>query len=168
MRKWIVIVLGAAAALLIGWQVLSPWIAMDALRDAAREGDRDTLEENIDFPALRASVKAELFQQIEAEARKRGDEEGLASIGTKFAKGFVDGTVDAVITPSGVSGMLTSGSLIPRTQGTAQAQEIDWKVKWVSFDTFHAYPAQDDGTVHPALVFKRDGLGWKLSGLDIP
>jgi hypothetical protein len=167
MRKLVLIGLVGLAAL-AGWQIASPWMAMDTLRDAARENDREGLEQNIDFPALRQSVKSEMYDQIETEARRRGDDDVLASIGTNFAKGFVDGTVDAVITPGGMSAMLVTGNLVPREKGTDAAREIDWGVRWVSFNSFHAVPESKDGKPHPSLIFRRDGWSWKLAGIDIP
>lgn len=168
MRKPVMIGLVVLALTAAGWQAISPWMAMDSLRDAAREGDRQALEQSIDFPALRASVKSEMYEQVEAEVRRNGDDESLAGIAAKFAKGFIDGTVDAVITPNGMSAMLVTGSLIPPQQGPDAAKEIDWEVKWDSLGTFRAVPDSKDGQAQPALIFKRDGLGWKLAGVDIP
>lgn len=167
MRKWIVLGLIVAVAF-VGWQAASPWMAMDTLRDAAREGDRETLEQNIDFPALRESAKAELYEQVEAEAQANRDNPIAAALGSNLAKGFIDGTVDALVTPSGVSTMLVTGRALPTGRAADTQPEIDWHVKWTGLGTFRAVPETHDGKSHPSLIFKRDGLGWKLAGVDIP
>ena len=168
MRKWIVLGLVVVVAF-IGWQAASPWMAMDALRDAAREGDRETLEQNIDFPALRESAKAELYGQVEQEARKRDESDPIAAVlGSGLAKGFIDGTVDALVTPSGVSTMLVTGKALPTGKDADTQPEIDWHVEWTGLGTFRAVPETHDSKANPSLIFKRDGLGWKLVGVDIP
>ncbi|HEU0051961.1 MAG TPA: DUF2939 domain-containing protein, partial [Longimicrobium sp.] len=40
-----------------GWSYLSPYRAMNDLREAAERGDRERMNELVDFPALRESVK---------------------------------------------------------------------------------------------------------------
>lgn len=160
MRKLIVIVVVVACAL-AAWLVISPWMAMGELRDAAREGDKAALEQQIDFPALRESVKGELLAQVRAEQA----DNPLAVIGNSLAEGFVEGTVEAVVTPDGMSALLVTGNFIPARDGE---KDIEWDVERQSFDTFKAVPRLDDGSEHPALVFKRDGLSWKLAGIDIP
>jgi len=163
MRKYILIGL-ALLTVFAGWQIASPWMAMDTLRDAAREGDCETLEDSIDFPALRESVKGELYQRIDIE---RGDG-GAGERDGGFAKVFADSIVDALVTPKGVGAMLVTGSLIPRTRGPDADEEVDWHVRMTAFDTFRADPVVSDGQARPSLIFKRSGLGWKLAGIDVP
>ncbi|WEK47591.1 MAG: DUF2939 domain-containing protein [Candidatus Andeanibacterium colombiense] len=169
MRR-LVIVLGVIVLVaLAGWQAMSPWMALDTLRDAAREGDTVTLEQNIDFPALRESAKSELYQQVQAEARKHDANDPLAGLlGSELAKRFISGTVDALVTPGGVSAMLITGKALPGDKDADTQPEIDWHVKWVGPRTFRAVPETKDGKAHPSLIFKRAGLSWKLAGIDIP
>lgn len=167
MRRWTIIGLVGIVLGVAGWLFLTPWIAMDGLREAAQSADRDELERRIDFPALRESVKTELLDQIRVETPTGDGLEGaVASIGNSFAEGFVQGTVDAVVTPDGMAAMLKTGSLVPGRESAAQ--EMDWQIQLLSFDTFRAYPEGQDREEHPALLFKRDGWSWKLVGLEIP
>lgn len=167
MRK---LILGAAVlALLLAatWAVASPWIAMDGLRDAAREADRGSLEESIDFPALRASLKQQMREQIAQEAAKRGEANPMQGAGALLASGFLDGVVDSVITPDGMAALLVTGSLVPMRDGKP-AKEIDWDVERTSLNSFRAVPKGENGKAYPALVFTRSGLSWKLAAIDIP
>lgn len=151
MRKWIV----AAAAvflLAVGWFFASPWIAMASLRDAAREGDLATLQEKIDFPALRQSVKAELIRQIN---------------GAEAPADFVDLLVETTITPEGMAGLLSSGSLVPQ-RSVHEPEEVDWHVDREGLSTFRAEPKGDNSQNRPTLIFHRDGISWSLVGLEIP
>ncbi|HZF44982.1 MAG TPA: DUF2939 domain-containing protein, partial [Sphingomonadaceae bacterium] len=156
MRK--LILSGALLALLlaVGWAFASPWIAMDGLRDAAREADRGSLEESIDFPALRASLKEQMREQIAQEAAKRGEANPMQGAGALLASGFLDGVVDSVITPDGMAALLVTGSLVPMRDGKP-AKEIDWAVERTGLNSFRAVPKGENGKASPALVFTRSG-----------
>ena len=63
MRKTGTIALAAAglfALLAAGWWFGSPWWTLWRMREAAAAGDSGTLASYIDFPALRASTRAQL------------------------------------------------------------------------------------------------------------
>ena len=159
MRKWIV-PLAVVLIALVGWQVASPWMALDTLRDAAREGDQRDLAAAIDFPELRASVKSELREEIAEEAPSHG----LAGL---LPLVLVDHLVDRVVTPQGLSALLVSGHFL-RDDDPEPGKEIDWHVKWTGPGSFRAVPEVGDGKVHPSLQFRRSGLSWNLVGIDIP
>ncbi|HTN13555.1 MAG TPA: DUF2939 domain-containing protein [Sphingomonadaceae bacterium] len=167
MRKLIVIGAVIVALLAGGWAFASPWIAMDSLRDAAREADREALEQNIDFPALRASLKEQMRAALSREASRRGENDPLKGSGALLANGFIDGVVDGVITPDGVGALLVTGSLVPMRDGNP-AREIDWAVQRTGLSSFRAVPKGENERAFPALVFTRDGLSWKLAAIDIP
>jgi hypothetical protein len=160
MRKWIIPVL-AVLIVLVSWQAASPWMAMDTLRDAAREGDQEDLADAVDFPALRASVKSELREEIVEEGRGRGVAGLLPLV-------LIDRVVDRVVTPEGLSALLVSGRVLRDGNPDVTDKEIDWHVRWTDLGSFRAVPDVGDGKVHPSLIFKRDGLSWNLVGIDIP
>ena len=167
MRKLILLAMLVLAGL-GAWQFASPWIALDSLRDAAREADREALSERIDFPALRESLKVRMRKEIGEEAKRRGVPGGLAKVGGDLvANGFVDQVVDGTITPDGMAALLVTGSLVPQRTGV-QAKEIDWEVDREGLTRFRAYPKGEDGQAYPSLLFVRSGLSWKLVALDIP
>ena len=64
MKKLVALVI-ALAVLVGGWWYASPLMALDGLRDAAQSGDQTDLEQRVDFPALRSSVKEQLRGVVE-------------------------------------------------------------------------------------------------------
>ncbi len=149
---------------LLGWwrwpagMFASPWMAMDTLRDAARENDREALEQNIDFPALRASVKAEMYGQIEAEARRRGDNRRARQHRVELCQGLrrwhgrcgdhsrrdVGDAGHRQPDPPRAGHRSGEGNRLARPLG--QLRHL------------RAVPEGKDGKVHPSLMFKRNGV----------
>lgn len=149
------------------WWFASPWLAMKGLADAAQANDAAELEQRVDFPALRASAS----EQITEAARRREGQGGglLDEIGGALADRFGRAALDRALTPENVGNLIVSGSfaagLLPER---LRGQEIEWDVERESLDTFHAVGTFEDGTGGPTLIFMRDGLGWKLTGFEVP
>ncbi len=149
-----------------GWYFASPWLAMKGLADAAQSGDTAELEERVDFPALRASVS----DQITEATRRRQGQGGLVDqIGGVLVDRIGRATVDRALTPAMVGNLVVSGGfaagMLPER---LRGQEIEWDVERKGLDFFHASGTFEDGTAGPTLVFARDGLGWKLTGFELP
>ncbi len=158
----IVLILAAVG----GWYFASPWLAMKGLSDAAQAGDTAELEQRVDFPALRASVSDQIS---EATRRRQGQGGLLGELGGAVAEQLGRRVTDRALTPDAVgqlvaSGALAAGLLPERLRG----QDIDWNVERDGFDHFRAVGTFEDGTAGPILLFARDGLGWKLTGLELP
>ncbi len=154
------------AIIIGGWYFASPWLAMKGLSDAAQAGDTAELEERVDFPALRASVSDQIS---EATRRRQGQGGLLGELGGAVAEQLGRRVTDRAVTPDAVgrlvaSGALAAGLLPERLRG----QEIEWDVERDGFDHFRAVGTFEDGTAGPILLFARDGLGWKLTGLELP
>ncbi|HYI39842.1 MAG TPA: DUF2939 domain-containing protein [Allosphingosinicella sp.] len=95
MRKSRTIALAAAALLALlasGWWFGSPWWTLWRMRKAAQSGDSEALAGYIDFPALRASTRAQLAPR-------------LGPLGNAFA----GPAVDALVSPSALRLALGSG-----------------------------------------------------------
>lgn len=173
MRNPVVIIISIVAVIAFagGWFYSTPWFAMSGLRDAARDGDKAELSQRIDFPALRESLKVQLTKQIEDEAARSASPLEVSAAGSGLAKTFVEGMVDSVITPDSMASLLVSGSLVPKLDGQSQ-KDIEWRVKRDGFSTFRAWPEDqteaEPNAATPALVFKRSGLSWRLSAIEIP
>jgi hypothetical protein len=124
-------VLIAAAALLLlagGWWLASPWWTLSRMRDAAEAGDARTLAAYIDFPALRASTKAQLPGPLGRLARP---------------------AVDLLVTPAGLRLALMK---------RPEASEGELELVRSGVNEFRL---RREGK--PDLVFRRHGLGWRLS-----
>lgn len=165
-------ILGAVALITAagaGWYFASPPMAMASLRDAALEGDKDELAEIVDFPAVRDSIKSQFKAQMAAEMAKE-ETNGFAALGAAFAMGMIDTMIDGLVTPDGIKAMVENGRLKAKasadTSSTEPGKPPEWEIERVSFDKFRATPKGEDKAF--AMVFKRDGLGWDLTEIDLP
>lgn len=167
-NRWVA--LGAVLAIIAGvaWYFGSPWYALRGLKAAAESNDSDALSAYIDFPALREDLKAEVLGQMMAEAQKdKGEFSGLAMA---LGPAIVGPMIDGFVTPQGLRAAMVSNrsktgpsSKQPPAAGTF-AMDDKPVVSRRSFSEFTVGTAKDPGNV---MVFKRHGLGWKLSGVDI-
>jgi hypothetical protein len=167
-KRWIL----AAAVLLLAagvtWYFTSPWYTLKQMRDAARENDADRFSAYIDYPAVREDLKAEIMAQVIAEAQK--DKSGYGSLGTAFASATVGPLVDGIVSPAGLRAAFIANrnkrAKRPKNQAAGAFQLADdAEVKRRSFDEFAVgSKSRNKGE----MIFKRHGLGWKLSGVDLP
>ena len=169
--KWLGFVAAIAVVLAAGgWWFASPWWTLRAMREAAAAHDEKALSAHVDYPALRASVKSEIAKQMAGSGGGEGGET-LATVVAAIAGPIVD----AAITPQGVQAMFevrdvtkqggaalpANGGMLPRLPAandhpTIERDGIDqFRVRW-----------QEQGT--GTMVFRREGLGWKLAGIDLP
>ena len=169
--KKIIIIAVVVAALVGGWFYGSPWWTLHQMRSAAEARDADKLARYVDFPALREDLKADMSAMMVSEMEKN-PQGGIGAIGATFAMAMIGPMVDGMITPQAIEAMFKSQAAKeaaqPKRPGKADLEEagpgVDPDIERVSFDEFRAKGKGKDG----AVIFKRHGLGWKMSGLDIP
>ena len=130
---------------------ISPFVAAQRLIRAARMGDVAGLEQTVDFPAFRASLKM-------------------------LAPSLVEGAVDGLVTPEGVAAMVRSGDKprpekpVPAADTPAAPKERihqSWAYRGVN--RFAVTLTRDDRPDDPlVLIMERRGpLSWKLAGVDL-
>lgn len=161
-------VIVAAAA----WYFASPAYAMNQLKNAAQSGDSAQLEKSIDFPKVRESLKTQMRAMLAREmAKPETKDNPFGKFGAMIAMGMVDGMVEGFVTPESMAAMVEEGRMTKPGQAKVQgvdAKPADWDVEREGFDRFTATPKAADGKPGPSLIFEREGLGWKLSGLKLP
>lgn len=180
MKKWL---LAACAALflLLGYVAAGPHLTVRAIRSAIVEQDAAALSRQVDFPALRASLKAQLSDRLVRTVGIDAQQGMLGAIGTAVAGGLVNGTVELMVTPAGL-GALMEGRKIWRRIGTGIAQPDvldpseaapqqqplqDAEYRYESVSRFTA--TVRDGEGRPIVfVLTRDGLRWRLSDIRLP
>lgn len=173
MNRTRVLAAGAVGALLVAaTSFASPWWSLHRLRDAVARHDADAVSAQVDFPALRASVKDQLQASIGHDVDSADGGNPFAEIGRKFAMAVASPLVDAIVSPEGVAAMVEHGKVSiakPAPASDAPATEPPrekprYAVHYRGWDRF-AVTAQDGGS----FIFRRDGLwSWKLAGIDFP
>jgi len=153
------------------WLYFTPYMAVNKLQAAAERGDAEALNEMVDFPALRTSIRTEIQGATARGIQKDGGV--LAALGAAAA-GFVVGpVVDAAVTPQGIS-MLMKGQS-PGDDDKDSDDEESWRDdvkihrRWEASDKFVVqYRNRDSGRDQIALVMRREGLRWRLTGIRFP
>lgn len=154
----------AAAA----WLYFTPYLALDRLQRAAEAGDTQALNELVDFPELRGSVRSEV-----QDAVRRGISEDrgnpFAAIGGMVTGIVVDPVVNAAVTPAGITALLQGR--IPGRDGKAR-ENGNWRedVKiargYEGLNKFVVgYRDRESGDERVALILRREGLQWRLTGV---
>ncbi len=178
MKKWLWLAAALLAALL-AWTAAGPYMTVDAIRDAVEARDTAALSRQVDFPALRSSLKAQVGDRIAREAGAQAQDNPFAAFGLAIANGLAGGLVDAMVTPAGLGAMMEGRRTWDRATGRpspgsdearAQPRERplhDAKYRFESPSRFTATVRDDDG--RPVVfVMTRRGLRWKLSDIRLP
>lgn len=168
--------LGAGLALALvaasGWWFASPSWTLKAMRDAAAAHDERALSVHVDYPALRESLKDNVMRRITTDGRGA---EGLGAIGAQVANAIAGPLIDAAVTPQGVEAMFrveTAQERLARTPDTSGGQlpklpqAKDQPV--IERQGLSAFTVRGRDPGSARLIFRRDGLGWRLSGIDPP
>lgn len=160
------LLLCAAAA----WLYFTPYMAVNRLQAAAERGDRQALDEMVDFPALRNSVKSEIQGSVARGIQKGGGP--FAALGSAMTGMIVSPVVDAAVTPEGI-GLLMKGQR--PTDDDRREDDENWRERtkisrrWEAADRFVIqYSDRQSGHEQIALIMRRDGLRWRLSGVRFP
>ncbi|HSU12924.1 DUF2939 domain-containing protein [Longimicrobium sp.] len=154
------------------WMYFTPYLAMNRLQKAAKAGDTEALNELVDFPALRESVKTNVRSAVENSVGH--DRNPLAVLGGLLAGAVAGPLVDAFVTPSGIAA-LTEGERPGQHRdgqqdGGVRVKNVKVERGYEGMDQFVVhFKDKTDGTEKMALVMHRDGLfHWKLTGIRLP
>ncbi|MDQ0465596.1 hypothetical protein QO010_003385 [Caulobacter ginsengisoli] len=174
-RVWIGLA-AAALALLVGWYVASPYMAMGALQKAAKAGDRDRLEQLVDFPRVRESLKADFNTAFMAKAQSDPEmkDNPFAGLAAMFVPVLVDKLVDAAVSPQGIARMAAGEGVAPpeapgETPKPATRPQDKPKLAYhyASLNRFRVVQPTDSGPL--TWVLARKGLfSWQLIRIELP
>ena len=178
-RSWVV--LAVSAAVLVGAAAygLSPFLAVKSLKDAARSGDRDRLEEFVDFPTVRENLKSQiaagLMKSISTDPQMSGNP--FAAAGALLVPAITDRMVNSIVTPDGIALVLSQGKVSradrePDSESTNRkaSSNIETVLSYRTLNRFHAdLRRRDQPETTLALTLERRGLfAWKLIRIDVP
>ncbi|TCT24538.1 DUF2939 domain-containing protein [Thermomonas haemolytica] len=166
--KWTLVPLGLLALLLLAYVAAGPWLAINGIRRLVAAGQQDELWRFVDFQRLQESLRPQLEEKIMRDILARtASRSGPLAIG-KVSSAFTEPAVKAMASPQGLATLL-QGSALART--TAPGAPNDGlkhaQTRFQSPSLFTATVASAEG--RPVVFeFRRDGLGWKLTGLRLP
>ncbi|CAN7297041.1 DUF2939 domain-containing protein [Caballeronia sp. LjRoot31] len=181
----VVAVLGAIYA--------SPYIALDRLKRATDARDAQTVNQYVDFPLLRESLKDQVGQLLTRKIDIQRSGNPLAMIGAMIGAALIGPLVDSYATPDGVAAILNgipprgdpgekppvpseaSGAVVA-TPGAAPVVASPSAPKpppqttagYRSFDTFAVNYQHGTGDARYSAILRRYGLfSWKLVAVEL-
>lgn len=151
----------------------SPYMTVESIKKSVSDRDAEALVKYIDFPSLRTSVKENVKNQVMKEIEKRAatDKQATPAMGQQFIDRMVNPTVDKMVSPEGLSALIENQ--IPKTEFDfneleKQAERSNMQMGYESLDRFVIHITDRlEPEKQVTLILKRDGLAWKLSGIDI-
>ena len=90
----------------LGLIYASPYIALDRLKRAADARDAQTVNQYVDFPSLRESLKDQVGQLLTRKIDTQKSGNPLAMIGAMIGAALIGPLVDSYATPDGVAALL--------------------------------------------------------------
>lgn len=163
---------------IVAYLYASPYLVLRNMQSAAQQGDSEKLNQYIDYPSVRQSLKDQLNAHMLKELKQEHNNE-FAALGAMLATSMTDTLLDAVITPTGVGLMLQGKNLNPSHMPNANAsaaqqqeqseEKVDYKTYYTSMNRFVvdvSNKQRHDQRVK--VIMERDGLSWKLKELIVP
>ncbi|WP_233801061.1 DUF2939 domain-containing protein [Paraburkholderia sp. HP33-1] len=174
----------------LGFVYASPYIAVNNLKRAADARDVQTVNQYVDFPALRDSLKQQvadmLTRRLEADAGNK-----MATIGAVIGVTLIGPLVDAYATPDGVAALLNgmpprgtpgeqpaappaAGGEAPAApaaganQASAPPPARQSTAGYRSLNEFVITFRRGEGSANYSAIFRREGLvTWKLAAINL-
>lgn len=165
--KWKIAAVAAAlivAASATLWYFESPAWTLKGMKDAAQSHDADGLNAYIDYPALRESLKAELMARMMAEAQR--DKSGFGALGMAVGSAVVGPMIDGLVSPAGMRTALLANRETNETPAASVLHVPENPV--IVRRNFSEFVVTTKDQPDRGLVFRRHGLSWMLSGVELP
>lgn len=108
-------VLLAVIVITLGLFAATPLIALNNIKTGIETNDSELLAEHVDFPSVRAGLKAQVKAYIKARLEKERANNPFAAFGMSLANNLADGIVDTYVTPAGLGDLM---------RGRAEANDI--------------------------------------------
>jgi Protein of unknown function (DUF2939) len=168
---WPIVAIAVMLAIFAGTYVLSPFVFLRSLSDAARTGNSDALAAEVDFPSVRDGLKSQLgiFLARRALGRTPRRHYSLTDIALLIAPASRDRIIDALVTPENLVILLQR----PKQQfgdSSLRPSLLRGQFSWVDMDHVRM---RYTSAAHPELaltiILERQGIfGWKVTGVHLP
>jgi hypothetical protein len=161
---------------LAAWLAAGPWLTIRAMRMAIEADDAAALAAQVDFPAVRASLKRQFADRIVRAAGPDAQASVLGAIALRAATGAGSMAVDALVNPLGLTALVQGrsawraavGDVAPPDPARPAPRPFEGAdCRYDSLARFSATLPDDDG--RPVVfVLGREGLRWKLVDVRLP
>ncbi|CAN7301361.1 DUF2939 domain-containing protein [Caballeronia sp. LjRoot34] len=192
-KSVVITLLVVVVVAVLGVIYASPYIALDRLKRAADARDAQTVNQYVDFPLLRESLKDQVGQLLTRKIDIQKSGNPLAMIGAMIGAALIGPLVDSYATPDGVAAILNgippqgdpgekppvpseaSGAVVA-TPGAAPVVASPSAPKpppqttagYRSFDTFAVNYQHGTGDARYSAILRRYGLfSWKLVAVEL-
>lgn len=172
MKKALVVVVVFVASG-ISYVAAGPFVTINDIRSAIKQGDSEALSSSVDFPVLRSNLKEQLNALMVKELASEIDDNPFAALGMAVTAKLTDGIVETFVTPYGLAHLM-SGERPSRSEKKATSSaplngKLFRNVRY-SYDSVSKFSAwvKDDVGGEIRFVFSRDGISWKLSNIILP
>jgi hypothetical protein len=172
------LLIGAAVVVVAGWLYASPYLSVNAMKNAALENDAEGITGRVDFPALKESIKGQFTAKMSSQAGKSSEENPLADAGAALGMMMIGPMIDAMVTPEAVTAMMRGRKLDENTAAgqpgqTTEAQveaTMDTSMGYRDLNTFEVTLTDKKSPSEPmTMLFKRHGIAnWKLTAVEMP
>lgn len=178
MKKWLVIALLAFAAAL-AYVAAGPFLTINAIRGAIERNDTAELARHVDFPALRANLRAQVDDHLVRRAGPDAQASALGAIALRIAGAASGGIVDVLATPAGIGLVLEGRHAWHRISGGGISRSDRWahvppedplrdaEYRFESPSRFTATVRDRDGAP-VVFVLTRDGVRWRVTDVRLP
>lgn len=162
--------------LILGYLYVSPYLAINSIKNAAQAGDSEKISKYIDYPSVRQSFKDQMNAYMFKEMASK-EANGWEALGAMMASTMVDKMIDAMITPEGMTLMLqgkdlkstsSNGSDDPQVSGAKEESKPDYSSRYASMNDFEVVIKDQDKAKEVKVMMVRDGLSWKINKIVVP
>jgi hypothetical protein len=178
MNKVLLAILLVLLVAIGGYVAAGPYLAIHGISEAIEKRDTAQLSRYVDFPALRANLKAQLSDYVVRRGGPELQSSLLGAVALGVAGDLAGAGVDTLVTPAGIGALLQGQDVWKRATGDTAGSDT-WAPptparplqgahhRYESFSRFTATTQTRDGR---AIVFvlSRDGLQWRLSNILLP
>jgi hypothetical protein len=178
MRKWLALLV-LAVVLALGYLAAGPFIAINSIRGAIERQDMPALEQHIDFPSVRRSIRAQIEDYWARRAGPFLQASPFGAVATKVASEVTAAVADVLATPAGIGAVLQGRSVLHRISGSGISKEDTFahvkprellesaEYRYESTSRFTATVRNGDGDP-VVFVFAREGLQWRVTDVRLP
>ena len=175
MKRWLVLILVGVLAL-TAYVGSGPYRTMRAIRVAVQAQDAAALSRQVDFPAVRASLKAQLSDRLVRKAGAGLQSSVFAGLGLRLADSLLGHAVDTMVTPLGLGAIMegrkewahASNGFAPPDPSAQPVDPLHGVVYRYESPSRFTATIRDGQGLPTVFVVTRRGLDWQLSDIRLP